>query len=494
MIGALSRFGAQSAIQDARGTLGYAQLVGQSNRLARVLVDLGVKPGDPVALMLSNRTEWAIADQAIIRAGAAKVPINNMLMDPEIAFILGDCGARVALVDSVLAPAARAAGIPHVIEVGRNWDAAISSAESDEPPEVDVQAEDVALILYTGGTTGRQKGVIHTQASLAANALSHVIEIGLQDDERMLLTAPLAHSAGFLLQAGLIKGAVIVLEPRFDPVAVLDRIQTDEITFLFLVPTMIYRLLDAAEAVTKTDSSLRTILYGAAPITVERLEQGLRRFGPVFMQLYGQSEAPNFLTRLTREEHDPSRPHLLKSSGRPAAMVEIVVLDEDGNPVGPDVVGEICAKAPYVTTGYLGLEAATAVTLAGGWLHTGDIGSIDSDGYVYLLDRKNDMVISGGMNVYTSEVEQVIAACDGVAHVAVAGVPHPDWGEAVVAFVVPASGYDEASVVARCRSELATYKRPKAIRVLSVLPLTSVGKVDKKLLRTEWGGWAEARS
>jgi fatty-acyl-CoA synthase/long-chain acyl-CoA synthetase len=256
-----------------------------------------------------------------------------------------------------------------------------------------------------------------------------------------------------------------------------------------MVPTMIYRLLDAAEGRELDLSSLRTILYGAAPITPERLEQGLHRFGGVFMQLYGQSEAPNFLTRLAREDHDPLLPERLASCGRPATLVTVAVLDDHSNHLPPGQVGEICARAPYVMNEYLGLPDKTATTLRDGWLHTGDIGFIDDDGYLHLLDRKNDMIISGGMNVYTTEVEQVVSACPGVAQVAVVGVPHPDWGEAVVAFVVPAEGFDEDAVMQRCRAELAAYKRPKAFQRVETLPVTSVGKVDKKRLKSGCSAW-----
>jgi fatty-acyl-CoA synthase/long-chain acyl-CoA synthetase len=369
-----------------------------------------------------------------------------------------------------------------VITVGPDWDAAIRSGP-DRPPDIVVTGSDVALILYTGGTTGRQKGVVHNQRGLAVNLLAHLIETGLLDDERLLLSTPLPHSAGFLLQAGLLKGAFHLVERRFDADAVLTSIERDCVTFLFMVPTMIYRLLDAAEKRRVDTSTLRTILYGAAPITSERLAQGLRQFGEVFMQLYGQSEAPNFITRLVREDHDPRFTQRLASCGRAATLVSVAVLDDDGAELPRGQVGEICARAPYVMQGYLGLTDKTAETLRGDWLHTGDIGYRDEEGYVYLLDRKNDIIISGGMNVYTTEVEQVVGSCPGVAQVTVVGVPHPDWGEAVVAFVVPAEGFDEDLVTQRCRAELAAYKRPKAYQKLEALPLTSVGKVDKKLLK-----------
>lgn len=481
---AVDRFTDQPAITTSDQTWTYRQIAEHANHLAHKLVGLGVKPGEPVALMLGNSAEWVIADQAIIRAGAAKVPINDMLTTGEVDYILRDCGARVAITNGHFTAQAHGAQIGSVVELAPGWTSeAADSSDRRHPPHITVTPDDIALILYTGGTTGRQKGVVHTQRGLAANLLAHQIELGFQDDERLLLTAPLAHSAGFLLQAGLSKGARIYIERKFNAHDVLQRIETSSITFLFLVPTMVYRLLAAAEAQESNASSLRTILYGAAPITFELLKLGIARFGPVFMQLYGQSEAPNFLTRLTREDHQNADPLRLTSCGRPAAMVRIAVLDGNGRPMQPGTVGEICAQAPYLMEGYWGLPDKTAETLANGWLHTGDIGSVDADGYVYLLDRKNDMVITGGMNVYTTEVEQVIGACAGVSQVAVVGMPDPDWGEAVTAFVVPTNEYQEATVRDACRRHLAAYKRPKNIVEVEILPTTAVGKVDKKSLR-----------
>ncbi|MCZ4587616.1 AMP-binding protein [Rhodococcus opacus] len=491
---ALDRFTSRPAVTFDGRTWSYAEIVGDANRLAHALAAAGIAAGTPVALVMGSCAEYVVADQALVRCGGAKVPVNSQLAAGEIAFILRDSGAQVAIVDDAaldIVVAADAPALREIIVIGhpragaRSWEVTLAPHSSDAPPQVEIRGSDVALIAYTGGTTGRQKGVMHSQRGLRDNLLAHVIEIGLLDDERLLLNSPLPHSAGYLLQAGMLKGAHHFLDSRYDPGAVLDRIERDRITFLFLVPTMIYRLLDTADGRQVDLSSLRTILYGAAPITIDRLRQGLHRFGPVFMQLYGQTEAPNFLTRLTREDHDPDRPERLTSCGRPAAMVTIAILDAEGRPVPDGRPGEVCARAPYVMAGYLGLPDKTSQTLAGGWLHTGDIGTLDADGYLHLLDRKNDMIISGGMNVYSAEVENVLQHVPGIVQVAVVGQPHPDWGEAVVAFVVPGPrGFDEAAAIAACKTDLAPYKRPKSYRRIDSLPVTAVGKIDKKALRT----------
>ncbi|SFB93287.1 long-chain acyl-CoA synthetase [Nocardioides terrae] len=476
----------------------YAELADASARLAGHLQKVGVAAGSPVALLLGNRAEYVVADLALATIGAAKVPLNGMLSAEEQAFIIQDSGAEVCVVEAARLDAveqARSLGAdPSLVIVDAHgpgsWTEAVAHPAAFAPTSP--ADDDVALVMYTGGTTGRPKGVVHTQAGMAANLLSHLVEMELRGDDVLLLTSPLPHSAGFLLQAALAKGATTFLENRFDPGVTLDRIQRDGVTYLFLVPTMIYRLLDAAAARRGlTTSSLRTILYGAAPITLDRLAQGLELFGPVFVQLYAQSEAPNFLTRLRRDDHrtDTGHVQLLRSCGQPVVMAQVRVVRDDGGDCGPGEVGEVTARSPYTMTGYLGRPAETAEALRDGWLHTGDLGYVDEQGYLYLVDRKKDMIITGGLNVYSSEVEHVIAQLPGVREVAVAGIPHADWGEAVVAFVVAAAGVTVADVEAHCRARLTSYKRPKAVALVPALPTTAVGKIDKKALRAGWDGW-----
>lgn len=501
---ALNRFGNQLAVTSSGSSLSYSDLVVQANALAHRLHSHGIGPGVPVALMMSNSTEYVVADQAVLRLGGAKVPLNDLIGEREARHIVRDSKAIVAIVTPSQLVNALAAldddesALRRVIVVGpdlpqhegvESWATAIGSG-TQAPPEVAVSPSDVGAIIYTGGTTGLPKGVVHTQLGLTLNVLAHIVEIGFGDDERLLLTSPLPHSSGFHLQAGMLKGAHAFVESAFDPAIVLDRIEEDRVTFLFAVPTMIYRLLDQ---VTETSSrraldlsSLRTVLYGAAPITVERLTQGLKVFGPVFMQLYGQTEAPNFITRLTREDHDPEHSERLSSCGRPSMMAQIRIVGEDGSDRATGEVGEVVVRTAYTMTGYLGLPEKTAETLRGGWLFTGDLGRIDAEGYLYLVDRKTDMIISGGMNVYSNEVENVISELDEVAQVAVVGHPHPHWGESVVAFVVatPTSELTESSVRDHCRKHVSKYKVPKSVFFVNELPLTSVGKLDKKALRS----------
>lgn len=500
---AFQRFARDVALVHDGRSYTYGELAERANQLGHFLVDLGVGPGQTVALLLPNGADYVVADLAIANIGAARVALTELLSPREIAHCLQDCDATVAIAGSSMIDAAVAANAPSLRTIitvgGAQTDAAgsdIRFVPMDGPiaalpttvPEQDPAEDDLGLIIYTGGTTGQPKGVMHQQRQLALNLCAHVIETGLQDDERLLLMSPLPHSAGFHLQTGFLRGAVVYLEEKFDPDLVLQRIAEDGVTFTFMVPTMIYRVLDAAEGRTLDLRSLRTILYGAAPITADRLRQGLDVFGPVFMQLYGQSEAPNFITRLRREDHttDEAGVHRLASCGQAVTMADVRVVDDKGEDVPVGEIGEVIASTPYTMVGYNNRPDATATTLRNGWLFTGDIGRLDADGFLYLLDRKNDMIISGGMNVYTSEVEGAIVEVEGIQQVAVVGVPHPDWGEAVIAFVVSSedSGVIADRVKAACRTELARYKVPKQVVVVDELPTTVFGKVDKKQLRT----------
>jgi fatty-acyl-CoA synthase/long-chain acyl-CoA synthetase len=349
------------------------------------------------------------------------------------------------------------------------------------PAEVDPEAP--GLILYTGGTTGRSKGVVHGYGALGINLLAHAIWGEIAPDEHLLIVSPLPHSAGFHVQAALMQGARVTLHSRFDAGDVIRSIASERITWTFLVPTMISRLLDHPDLPASDLHSLRTLLYGAAPITAARLEQGLAALGPIFLQLYGQSECPNFATTLSKADH--LRPELLGSCGQAVPAVRVSVRDDAGTPVANGTIGEVCLHSSYTLRGYHGdAEQSARAFHAGRWLRTGDLGYLVDSGHLFLVDRAKDMVISGGMNVYSAEVEHAILEIAGVREVAVVGLPHADWGEAVTACVVrdgPAPESD--AVLAHCRARLSRYKVPKRIEFVASLPLTAYGKVDKKSLR-----------
>lgn len=497
---AIRKYGNRPAVKADGRTWTYRELHDAALVVADRLLGCGIRPTDPVAIMLENSAEYLIADLAIIAVGAAKVPINLMLSTAETEFILSDSGAKAVLTtatyqqslttpsDENIAPTSIAVEVSDDGRIDTTVEGETTKIPSPERPLPPVHADGLALIMYTGGTTGRPKGVVHLQRGVVDNLLSHVIETEIVADDYLLLSSPLPHSAGVLAMTALLQGATVEIMRQFDLGSTLDKIENSGVTYLFMVPTMVNRLLDAVELRKGfTPGSLRTILYGASPISEERLRQGLRHFGPVFIQLYGQTEAPNFLTRLRRHDHDVDRfPHRLRSCGQSVLMAAVRTVREDGSDCDPDEIGEVIGSAPYVMDSYWNRPEATAETLRDGWLYTGDLGYLDSNGYLYLVDRKKDMIITGGLNVYASEVEHALSTLDEVREVAVVGAPHPDWGEAVTAYVVPAGDtVTPEGIIQASRDVLTSYKRPKYVHFTDSLPTTAVGKINKKQLRHE---------
>jgi fatty-acyl-CoA synthase len=489
-----------AVIDDAGNSTTYSQLAAAANQLAHLFVDRGLVSGDTVALMLPNCIEFVVADQACVRAGVAKVAINGMLSPAEQGSLLESSQARVAIVGAAqlaVAEEVAAAGRDlHIIAVdapaGRHavsWNVALEGRPT-ALPELGANGAAMGRLSFTGGTTGLPKAIVHRNDRIALNLISHLLEMDLGEEERMLITSPLAHAAGLFAAAALLRGGTIYLGNGFDADAAIERMRNDRITYLFVVPTMLYRLLDALERDGGGIPSLRTVLYGAAPVNPERLRQGMKLLGPVFLQFYGQVEAPNFITRLSRHDHARglTHPEILKSCGRAVTMSSVRVVDAEGRPLTGSDVGEVVVRTPYVMQEYRANAQATSEALRDGWLHTGDLGRIDEQGYLHLVDRTKDMVITGGLNVYCREVEDVISSLPAIADVAVLGVPDTDWGEAVVAAVVPHPGseVDEDGIRSLVAASLARYKVPKSVRVFASLPLTGVGKHDKKALRRSW--------
>jgi fatty-acyl-CoA synthase len=481
-VAALARYRERTAVEVGERSWSFADLDRWSGAVAAQLASLGVGAGRAVALHLTNGVEFVVCDIAIARLGAVKVPVNPLLPAATVDHVLQASKARVVIGSTSLGGRADL----WVSDDGGPLPGP-SLAEAGSFGAVKAVApDDRAAIYFTGGTTGLPKGVVHTQASAVAVHYAQIIEAEIGQEDRLLLSTPLAHAAGLFAQSALIRGATSVIEPGFDAARTLDLLQHKGITWTFLVPTMIYRLLDLSPV----PHSLRTVVYGAAPIAPSRLAQALDRFGPVFVQLYGQTENPNWGTRLAKSDHDPARPELLGSCGRASIMADVAVVSPEGAPLPSGETGEVCLRSPYTLESYLDDPAATAAKfLPDGWIRTGDIGVLDAAGYLHLRDRTSDMVISGGMNVYCREVEDALARHPAVARVAVIGVPHEDWGEAVHAVVVPRPGFDATELVAWSRAELAAYARPKSVEVVGDLPETPFGKIDKKVLRApHWAG------
>jgi fatty-acyl-CoA synthase len=498
LIKAIRRHGDRVALRVGDARMSYRELDELSSRLAAFLAKSGIHRGACVALHLRNGTEYVIADIAILKLGAVKVPLNELVSAAEMAHLLAHSGAEALISHASLpepeggcvdvapysglfisvpdAAPARSHAIP--------WNAAIAPAHGAFEP-ADSGSNDTAMIMYTGGTTGLPKGVRHIQGRLADCLLAHVVCGEVRPDEVMLLTTPLPHSAGFHLQACLFQGGEAVLATRFETAHFLELARRHSITWTFAVPTMLYRLLDTIGTDGEAPVSLRTVIYGAAPMDAERMRHAIKRFGPIFIQLYGQTECPNYITTLTKEDHLDET--LLKSCGRAVPFVDFAVRHEGRDCAAGDV-GEVMVRGPYLLSEYYRDAGATRVSLVEGWLHTGDLGYRDTAGYLFLVDRVKDMIISGGMNVYSAEVEAVLRQHPAVDAVAVVGIPHPDWGEIVVAAVVPLQGADAEELRRFAKARLSAYKAPKHVIFVDLLPLTRVGKIDKKALRASVKG------
>jgi len=497
------------ALVTGSGVVTYLELDQTANRCANFLLSNGVDSGDVVAVMLGNSTEFVVVDQAIIRAGACKTAINAMLSIDEQCHLLRASRAKIAVagpdqIAAALGVKSEGEALTTVVAVGVDraprgsvgWTASLAR-QSDIAPLKEPTPDAIGRLSFTGGTTGRPKGIRHSWGRMALNLLSHVIEMELGSSDRLLLTSPLAHSAGLYMQTALLRGATVHLGEGFNADDVITRVRREEITYLFLVPTTIYRLLDALALDGGTLPTVRTILYGAAPVSRETLARGIEMLGPVFLQFFGQTEAPNWITRLGKDEHVLSEAvDRLASCGRAVTMAEVRVIDEAGSDMPPGEVGEVVTRTPYTMVDYVDNPQATEEAFVDGWLRTGDLGWMDAERFVYLVDRAKDMIITGGLNVYCREVERAIAAISGVAEVAVFGMPDPEWGEIVVAAVLPESGLtlDSDQVRRASRELLSRYKVPKVVTTVKSLPITAAGKIDKKHLRSSWLAAGEVTS
>jgi long-chain acyl-CoA synthetase len=474
----------------------FAGLAASVARVAAGLAQLGIGPGDRIVLYLPNGTAFVELAFAAFSLGAIAVPMTTRLTGHELAYICGDCEPKiVALHASQAALVEGIAGAPgparRVVVGGTATDALPFAALRETPaaplPEVPVEAED-AVIMYTSGTTGRPKGAIITHANLVIqHYMLNALDWGLSAEDRFLVTTPLAHRTGFARMANaLMLGATLVAMPKFEAEAAAETIARHGITVVGMVPTVCRMLLPAIAADASRFASLRRMV-----VTGEAFPVDLKRR---LIELLPQVRLASFFAMtevgsVTGLDHAEQFTHPA-SVGRPSPGVEIRLVDERGAPVAPGEVGELLVRSGppgQATTmrGYFRRDAETARAIRNGWLHTGDMARQDAEGYIYIVDRKKDMVLSGGFNIYTKEVEQALIACPEVLDAAVIGVPDPIYGEAVAAFVeaAPGSGLTAQAVIDHCRTLIAGYKKPRHVVVVDALPRNSLGKVLKNELR-----------
>ena len=462
----------------------YAELYERAARLASGLAASGVQAGDRVALLLHNGIEFVETLLACHRLAAIPVPINFRLAPDEIDFILADSGAVAVICDSPL-PGAGAPGM--VLEVGTSYDDAIASA-LPRPDSADVGEDDAALMCYTSGTTGRPKGAVLTHRNLVASTLSWIHEMRADQDDVWLSGQPLFHIGGINgLLPFLVLGATVILTPTttFDPEATLRLIEAHGVTMCIFVPTQWAAICDHYAVREIDPRRLRVAMWGASPAPRRTLAAMAQTFPQAaIVSAYGQTEMSGAATLL--KGGDSTRK--MGSVGTPMLGVELRVVDDELRDVPPGAVGEIVYRGPSVMAGYHGQRDATREAFSGGWFHSGDLARIDEEGYLWLVDRKKDMIVSGGENVYPAEVERVLLDHPAVAEAAVIGVPHSRWVETPLAFVVLRDGVEagESDLIAHCRRYLAGFKKPSAVITVPKLPRNAGGKVLKRRLRESY--------
>ena len=453
----------------------------------------GLAPGDRVAIVMRNRVEYLTAQFGAWHAGMVAVLVNARLHREEIAFILEHSGAKVVVTDAehaedVTAIADGAASLRVVVAPGPDWERLLAAAPI---PAVDRSPTDPAWLFYTSGTTGRPKGATLTNRNLLTMSLSYFADIDeIAPTDTVLHAAPLSHGSGLYGLPHVMRGATSVIPDSGDGEEVARLLARWNGVSFFAAPQMVRRLAESPAVRAADLANLKTIIYGGAPMYLADLETSLATFGPRLAQIYGQGETPMTITGLSKRDHaEREHPRWLEhmqSVGLPRTDVEVRVVDADDREVPTGEPGEILVRGDVVMAGYWNQPEASAESLRGGWLHTGDIGSFDEEGYLTLRDRSKDLIISGGMNIYPREVEEVLLRHPGVRAAAVVGVPDAEWGESVVAFVVPADpGRPPApeELERLCLDHIARYKRPKHYRFVEALPINNYGKVLKRELR-----------
>src|ERR1700759_520072 len=515
-VGALKRHKNRPVLFLGDTTLTGGQLAERISQYTQAFEALGAGTGVTVGLLALNRPEVLMILGAGQTQGYRRTALHPMGSLDDHAYVLSDCGASSLIIDPnpmfierAVGLLEKVPGLKQILTIGPVPDAlsdvavALTAEAAKYSPKPLVAAnlapDHIGGLTYTGGTTGKPKGVIGTVQSITSMTTTQLVEWEWPERPKFLMCTPLSHAGAAFFVPTIIKGGELVVLTKFDPAEVLKTIEEQKITATMLVPSMIYALMDHPDSHTRDLSSLETVYYGASAMNPVRLAEAIRRFGPIFAQYYGQSEAPMAITYLAKGDHDEKR---LTSCGRPTLFARVALLGEDGKPVPQGEPGEICVSGPLLAGGYWNLPEATADTFKFGWLLTVDIARPVWDGFFFIVHRVKDMIVTGGFNVFPREVEDVIAEHAAVAQVCVVGTPDEKWGEAVTAVVVlraDAASDDDAIAVMTAEIQAAVKDRkgsvqsPKRVVVVDALPLTGLGKPDKKAVRAQfWEGAGRA--
>ena len=449
--------------------------------------ECGLRPGDGVALFSDNCPQIIAAMLGVITAGLRYTALHPLVSVDDLLFVVEDAGISALIFhggfrDDATEAARRQQPKLHFLDIERVSEYASDFGVANVSNAV-VDEDAVAMLTYTGGTTGRSKGVIQTHRTVLQCFLLELADWPWPHAPRFLSATPLSHGARQIVLPVLWHGGSLTVTAGTHNLG--DVVRAHYIDATFIVPSILYRILDGDYGPDSNFASLKMVIYGGGPISPDRLREAVGRFGPIFTQLYGQAEAPATIATLRPEDHDPNRPHLFASCGRPTPTTVVELLGSDGEPVPTGEVGEICVRGRLVMGGYWKRPEETSDAFADSWLHTGDLASRDADGYLYIVDRKKDMIVTGGSNVFSREVEDALMSHVDVLVAAVVGVPDPVWGEAVTAAVVrrPDTDVTEAQLRELVRSKKGPVHSPKRVVFVDALPLTGLGKPDKRQIR-----------
>ena len=495
------------ALIDGKKQLSYARFNARCNKLANALVGLGLSKGENVAVLQYNSSETFESIFACFKAALGAVPINFRLHPNEFAYIIDHSQSKAVIVShefngAILSIRDRIPWVRHIISLsgthGELLDYEMLLESSQERfTDADVEPDDLAWLFYTSGTTGQPKGAVLTHRNLMAMTMNFYADIypGFGPSDVILHAAPISHGSGLYGLPNIGKGAtnVIFQKKSFDVAGVFQMIEKHRVTNMFVAPTMIKMMIEHPAVDQYDHSSLRSLIYGGAPILVEDLKKAIKKLGHCLIQLYGQGESPMTITYLPHDDHlldgDQAQVNRLASAGFARTDVEVRIFDAHDNELPPGEVGEIVTRSDAVMKGYWRYPEATSETLRNGWLHTGDVGYLDDQGYLFIMDRSKDMIISGGENIYPREIEEVLIRHPAVREVAVIGVPDEKWGEAIkgVVSLSPGAEATEEELIAFCKESIASYKKPKSIDFVVELPKNNYGKILKREIRdTYW--------
>ena len=502
-------YGDNTAVSYRDKSYTYREMGYQADCLVTALNNLGLQKGERIGFLIANCPEYIFCEYAVAKIGCTRVPLAVLLNPDDHIYMLNQAECKTLVYHEKMAERIKGM-IPRLETVINYICVAENSADvmeghlhmqslisENEPSgfKTEIDPEDLVGIYYTGGTTGKPKGVMLSHRAWVYTVLIEALEFDFGREEVFAYMTPLTHAGGCLMLPVMLRNGRCLIMDGFDPKAFLEAVEREKVTMTFLVPTMIYVLLDQPDLKTYNLESLRNVIYGASAIAPEKLKQAITTFGPIFTQLFGQTEAPMAFSVLPREDHiieDPVREkEVFASAGRPTFHCEVRLVDEKDNDVPRGEPGEIIVRCANMMSGYYKNPEATASTVKDGWLYTGDIARKDDQGFIYIVDRKKDMIISGGFNIFPREIEDVLFEHPAVKDNAVIGIPHEKWGEEVKAIVVlrEKDGATAEELIAFVKEKKGSLVAPKTIDFWDAIPLTNLGKVDKKTIRARyWEG------